>query len=130
MRQSRRALFSLKAMAHLARRGQRPRGAPGQGRCDLERAAECTEDLLQHNCLRPGHGEVKFAVSYKKGVAALQNEGVLEAAVKGHHGWYWKNRGKQPVEVELTTVGTPQSSGCCERRASQAVLAVTVGMQA
>ena len=84
----------------------------------------------QRSCLRPGHGEVKFAVSYKKGVAALQNEGVLEAAVKGHHGWYWKNRGKQPVEVDLTTVGTPQSSGCCERRASQAVLAVTVGMQA
>lgn len=54
------------------------------------------------------HGEgseVKFSVSYKKGQEALQDEGVLEAAFKGQHGWYWKNRGKQPVQVELTTVG-------------------------
>ncbi|RYF27327.1 MAG: hypothetical protein EOO23_08015 [Comamonadaceae bacterium] len=54
------------------------------------------------------HGEgseVNFAVSYKKGVEALQYERVLEAAFKGHHGWYWKKRGKQPVKIELTTVG-------------------------
>jgi hypothetical protein len=54
------------------------------------------------------HGEgseVKFSVSYKKGQEALQDEGVLEAAFKGQYGWYWKNRGKLPVTVELTTVG-------------------------
>lgn len=54
------------------------------------------------------HGEgseVKFSVSYKKGQDALQDEGILEAAFKGQHGWYWKNRGRQPVQVELTTVG-------------------------
>lgn len=54
------------------------------------------------------HGEatgVKFSVSYKKGKDARQDEGTLEAAFTGQHGWYWKNRGKQPVTVELTTSG-------------------------
>jgi hypothetical protein len=54
------------------------------------------------------HGEgteVKFSVSYKKGQDATQDEGILEAAFKGQHGWYWKNRGKQPVTVGLTTEG-------------------------
>ncbi|TWO68016.1 transmembrane anchor protein [Caenimonas sedimenti] len=54
------------------------------------------------------HGEgseVKFSVSYKKGQEALKDEGILEAAFKGQHGWYWKNRGKEPVTVGLTTVG-------------------------
>ncbi len=54
------------------------------------------------------HGEgseVKFSVSYKKGQDAMQDEGMLEAAFKGQHGWHWKNRGKKPVTVELSTVG-------------------------
>lgn len=54
------------------------------------------------------HGEAseaKFSVSYKKGKDAQQDEGTLEAAFKGQHGWYWKNRGKEPVTVELSTVG-------------------------
>jgi hypothetical protein len=48
---------------------------------------------------------VKFSVSYKKGKDAQQDAGTLEAAFKGQHGWYWKNRGTEPVTVELTTVG-------------------------
>jgi hypothetical protein len=54
------------------------------------------------------HGEgseVRFSVSYKIGSDAPQDEGILEAAFKGQHGWYWKNRGKDPVTVELTTMG-------------------------
>ena len=54
------------------------------------------------------HGEAtggKFSVSYKKGKAAEQDEGTLEAAFTGQHGWYWKNRGRQPVTVELSTTG-------------------------
>lgn len=54
------------------------------------------------------HGEASensFAVSYKKGKDARQDEGTLEAAFKGQHGWYWKNRGKQPVTVDLSTDG-------------------------
>lgn len=42
---------------------------------------------------------------YKKGKDARQDEGTLEAAFKGQHGWYWKNRSKQPVTVDLSTTG-------------------------
>ena len=54
------------------------------------------------------HGESSensFAVSYKKGKDARQDEGTLEAAFTGQHGWYWKNRGQKPVTVELSTEG-------------------------
>ena len=54
------------------------------------------------------HGESSensFAVSYKKGKDVRQDEGTLEAAFKGQHGWYWKNRGRQPVTVDLSTEG-------------------------
>ena len=54
------------------------------------------------------HGEASensFAVSYKKGKDARQDEGTLEAAFKGQHGWYWKNRSRQPVTVDLSTEG-------------------------
>ena len=54
------------------------------------------------------HGEASensFAVSYTKGKDVRQDEGTLEAAFKGQHGWYWKNRGRQPVTVDLSTEG-------------------------
>ena len=54
------------------------------------------------------HGESSensFAVSYRKGKDARQDEGTLEAAFKGQHGWYWKNRSRQPVTVDLFTEG-------------------------
>ena len=54
------------------------------------------------------HGEASTAnisVSYKKGKGAQQDEGILEAAFLGQHGWYWKNRGGTAVEIELSTTG-------------------------
>jgi hypothetical protein len=33
------------------------------------------------------------------------DEGVLEAAFTGHHGWYWRNRGQANVKVTLRTRG-------------------------
>lgn len=54
------------------------------------------------------HGEASensFSVSYRKGKDARQDEGTLEAAFKGQHGWYWKNRSRQPVTVDLSTTG-------------------------
>ena len=54
----------------------------------------------------PGESsENSFAVSYKKGKDVRQDEGTLEAAFTGQHGWYWKNRGQKPVTVELSTEG-------------------------
>jgi len=59
-------------------------------------------------------GEVNFdthgdgpgrKISYEKGVGVSADEGVLEAAFTGNHGWYWHNRGKLAVKVILRTRG-------------------------
>lgn len=43
--------------------------------------------------------------SYKKGRDAASDEGTLEAAFNGNHGWFWRNRGTAPVTVVLKTAG-------------------------
>ena len=59
-------------------------------------------------------GEVNFdthgdapgkSISYEKGRGVPADEGVLEAAFTGNHGWYWRNRGKADVKVILRTRG-------------------------
>jgi hypothetical protein len=59
-------------------------------------------------------GEVNFdthgdapgnSISYEKGRGVSTDEGVLEAAFTGNHGWYWRNRGKSDVKVILRTRG-------------------------
>ena len=59
-------------------------------------------------------GEVNFdthgdapgkSISYEKGRGVSTDEGVLEAAFTGNHGWYWRNRGKSNVKVILRTRG-------------------------
>jgi len=42
---------------------------------------------------------------YAKGTAQASDEGVLVAAFDGMHGWFWRNRGRQPVTVVLRTTG-------------------------
>jgi hypothetical protein len=44
-------------------------------------------------------------VSYEKGRAVPNAEGVLEAGFDGKHGWFWRNRGKADVTVTLKTDG-------------------------
>jgi hypothetical protein len=44
-------------------------------------------------------------VSYEKGRGAPGQEGAVEAAFDGKHGWFWRNRGKAPVTVILRTEG-------------------------
>ncbi|HBK47419.1 MAG TPA: hypothetical protein DDZ67_13495 [Xanthomonadaceae bacterium] len=55
------------------------------------------------------HGErpdVKDAwTSYSIESAQRQAEGTFVAPFDGTHGWYWQNRGEQPVEVEVEVVG-------------------------
>ena len=55
------------------------------------------------------HGEPHDAPnkthSYEKGRGAASDEGVLEAAFDGNHGWFWRNRGDENVTVTLTTSG-------------------------
>ncbi len=59
-------------------------------------------------------GEVNFdthgdapgkSISYEKGRGVSSDEGVLEAAFTGNHGWYWRNRGNANVKVILRTRG-------------------------
>lgn len=59
-------------------------------------------------------GEVNFdthgdalgkAISYEKGRGVAADEGVLEAAFTGNHGWFWRNRGDSDVQVILRTRG-------------------------
>ena len=45
------------------------------------------------------------AISYEKGRGAASDEGVLEAAFDGNHGWFWRNRGQAPLSVVVRTRG-------------------------
>lgn len=42
---------------------------------------------------------------YAKGRNQASDRGVLVAAFDGKHGWFWRNRGRQPVTVTLRTDG-------------------------
>ncbi|PZO15566.1 MAG: transmembrane anchor protein [Burkholderiales bacterium] len=52
------------------------------------------------------HGDAPGkSISYEKGRGVAADEGVLEAAFTGNHGWYWRNRGLADVKVILRTRG-------------------------
>lgn len=42
---------------------------------------------------------------YAKGVGVASDSGELAAAFDGSHGWFWRNRGKEPLTVTLKTTG-------------------------
>ena len=44
-------------------------------------------------------------ISYEKGRGVAEDEGMLEAAFDGNHGWFWRNRTDAPVTVTLKTSG-------------------------
>jgi hypothetical protein len=45
------------------------------------------------------------SVSYEKGRSVADQEGVLQAAFTGNHGWFWRNRGNDDVTVTVRTQG-------------------------
>lgn len=45
-------------------------------------------------------------VSYRKGQRAAADSGELVAGFDGNHGWYWRNRGREPVLIRLVTSGS------------------------
>lgn len=45
------------------------------------------------------------STSYEKGRGAAADEGVLEAAFDGSHGWFWRNRSDATVTITLRTAG-------------------------
>ena len=44
-------------------------------------------------------------ISYEKGRGVASDDGVLEAAFDGNHGWFWRNRTDAPVTITLKTNG-------------------------
>ncbi|WP_296281703.1 transmembrane anchor protein [Pseudoxanthomonas sp.] len=45
------------------------------------------------------------STSYEKGRGVAADEGVLEAAFNGNHGWFWRNRSEAEVTITLRTAG-------------------------
>lgn len=50
----------------------------------------------------------EFYHGYGKATGVTSDEGVLEAAFDGLHGWFWRNRGSETVTVTLRTNGDYQ----------------------
>lgn len=45
------------------------------------------------------------SISYEKGRSVPADDGEIEAAFDGNHGWYWRNRGDAPVTVVVRVRG-------------------------
>ncbi|MER8755712.1 hypothetical protein NKH69_08510 [Mesorhizobium sp. M0976] len=45
------------------------------------------------------------SVSYEKGRSVPADEGAIEAAFDGNHGWFWRNRGDSDVTLTIQTEG-------------------------
>ncbi|MBT6427254.1 MAG: transmembrane anchor protein [Rhodospirillaceae bacterium] len=85
---------------------------PGQGaeiKLRMRKGAKAnyawTADGGKVNFDKHGDGPGGAAKSYKRGRSVAGDDGVLEAAFNGNHGWFWRNRTKQNVTVKLWTNG-------------------------
>lgn len=85
--------------------------APGQGaeiKIVMQKGAKAefvwsvTGGLVNYDLHGDGGGK---SISYKKGRSVPRHEGTVTAAFDGNHGWFWRNRGKQPVTVTLRVKG-------------------------
>ena len=52
-----------------------------------------------------GDGAGDLKISYEKGRGVQSDEGTLIAEFDGNHGWFWRNRGQEPVTLTLKTAG-------------------------
>ncbi|MFH2060318.1 MAG: hypothetical protein ABIJ59_15650 [Pseudomonadota bacterium] len=84
---------------------------PGQGvefKLVMEKGAkawfEWTANGSQLNFDAHGNGDGR-SIQYDKGRGVPKDEGVLNAAFKGDHGWFWRNRTDQTVTLTLKTKG-------------------------
>lgn len=52
------------------------------------------------------HGDAKKkSITYRKGRGVTSDKGELKAAFTGNHGWFWRNRDKQPIKIILRVKG-------------------------
>lgn len=63
------------------------------------------EGELYHDTHGDIYGNEDIYVTYSKADAATTDEGSFSAVFGGHHGWYWRNDGDQPVTVTVTASG-------------------------
>jgi hypothetical protein len=88
--------------------------APGEGvevKMEMRKGAQATYSwkteggVVNHDT----HGEPYDAPnkthSYSKGRGVASDQGTLQAAFDGNHGWFWRNRGDGNVTVTLNTSG-------------------------
>ena len=85
---------------------------PGQGaeiKLRMKKGAKATYSWIvtggTANFDMHGDGRGGVEKSYKRGRAVGGDEGVLEAAFNGNHGWFWRNRTRKPVTVKLWVNG-------------------------
>lgn len=52
-----------------------------------------------------GDGAGDLKISYEKGRGVQSDEGTITAEFDGNHGWFWRNRGQEPVTLTLRTAG-------------------------
>ena len=60
---------------------------------------------LNYNLHGDGYKGTEHFVSYKKGRMVPSDSGELKAEFDGYHGWFWRNREKFSVTVNLQTSG-------------------------
>jgi hypothetical protein len=87
---------------------------PGEGvelKMDMKKGARVTYTwrveggTVNHDTHGEPHSNPDAAHSYSKGRGVSSDQGTLQAAFDGNHGWYWRNRGSKAVTVKLTTKG-------------------------
>jgi hypothetical protein len=87
---------------------------PGEGvevKMDMKKGAKATYawtvegGTVNHDTHGEPYTNPDAAHSYSKGRSVSGDQGTLQAAFDGNHGWYWRNRGSKAVTVKLTTKG-------------------------
>lgn len=89
--------------------------APDEGaevKMEMKKGAEASFEWTSEGGLvnfdvhgEPFNAPPNSSHGYKKGRQVKGDQGVLEAAFDGKHGWFWRNRGKQPITIKLLTKG-------------------------
>lgn len=88
--------------------------APGEGaeiKLDMKKGAKATFSwtvsggVVNHDTHGEPHDNPDATHSYKKGRGLASDEGVLQAAFDGKHGWFWRNRSSSKVTVTVKASG-------------------------
>lgn len=88
--------------------------APGEGKevkLEMKQGAHASFEwaavggVVNHDTHGDSTGAPNSYISYRKATGVASDTGELVAAMDGHHGWFWRNRGTASVSVTLRTKG-------------------------